>query len=364
MHIIEKPFGTKANGENVPSFHCDNGNGLALTLMPLGASIVQIHMADACGNVAPICLGFPNLAGYEGPHPSFGSTVGRFCNRIANSAFSIDGTTHTLANNEGVHHIHGGPRGLGRQYWAADPFQTTSEVGVTFSIMSPAGDMGYPGNLAVKARYSLAKNNRLTVQFSATTDAPTHLNLTNHAYWHLAQETEKSIHQHQLQIDATHILTLDEDTIPNGDLTQIDHTAFDFRSLTTVGDNLSKLSEKNVGFDHCYTRAQGRNPSTGSNTEPEHNDSAPIIFSAPLATLKHPISGRCLSITSTQPGLQLYTSQFLSGTSVDANYPPFSGICLEPQDFPNAPNIEGFPTTRLNPDQTYSAEIVYNFWTA
>lgn len=368
MNIIEQPFGVNKKGATVPCFTCDNGNGLQIVLMPLGATLVQMYMPDAKGNVGPICLGFPDLTGYMGPHPSFGTTVGRFCNRIAGATFSLDGKAYKLSNNEGIHHIHGGERGLGRQFWSAEPFQNDTEVGVTFTVESPAGDMGYPGNIEVKARYSLDKNNRLRAQLSAETDAPTHINLTNHTYWNLAQETDKNIHQHLLEIDATHILAIDKDTVPNGDLIKISNTPFDFTTHSALSDNLSKLNQAHLqaenatkpilGFDHCYTQANPNSRANANTNRPE-----PLTFSAPKAILKHPHSGRCLSVSSTQPGLQLYTSHFLSGQAQDGHYTPFSGICLEPQAFPNAPNIDSFPSTRLDPGHTYQAEIHYDFWT-
>lgn len=349
MEIIEKPFGKrKHNNEIVPLFTCDNGNGLQITLLPLGATLVQVYMPDRNGNVGPLCLGFTNLAGYEGPHPSFGSTVGRFCNRIAQATFSLDGQQHTLVRNAGIHHIHGGPQGLGRQLWTAEPFQNADALGVTFWIDSPAGEMGYPGRLKVEARYTVFRDNRLNIAFSAITDAPTHLNLTNHAYWNLAHDLDKTIHAHQLKLDANHILAIDADTIPTGELLPIAGSAFDFSLTHPLGNKLAALSGSDKGFDHCYTRLQPDQP--------------PHLAQAPYAELRHPGSGRCLSVQGTQPGLQLYTSQFLSGNCTDGYYPAFSGVCLEPQGFPNAPNIGHFPSTRLNPGQNFSAEINYEFW--
>ena len=358
MDISETPFGKTNNGETTPCYHMYNASGLHVSLIPYGATLAQVQAVDKFGQLSPITLGFPNLSGYLGPHPSFGSTVGRFANRIADGVFTLDGKTHTLSRNEGAHHLHGGEKGLGRQWWNAEPFslqatqtvsqhcpQThSSEVGVTFSLISPAGDMGYPGNLEARTTYILREDNTLTIRFWAQTDAPTHVNFTNHAYWNLALGRQDTVHDHTLLIAATHRLSVDENTIPTGEYLPLVGTDFDFSTPRHIGQQLEALRTLDLdGFDHCYA-----NPTAG--------------HTPPKAVLKSAQSGRCLSIESTQPGLQLYTSQFLSGKAHDGGFGPYAGICLEPQHYPNTPNRNGFPSTRLNPGSTYEEEIQYRFW--
>ncbi|MEJ2742108.1 MAG: galactose mutarotase, partial [Gammaproteobacteria bacterium] len=349
MNVTETIFGKTDQDSPVLCYHCDNGNGLSVSLIPFGATLVQVHTPDQFDHSGPVTLGFPNLSGYLGPHPSFGSTVGRFCNRIAGAAFTLDGIQHVLSMNEGKHHLHGGIRGLGRQMWHAEPFtrinqNQTAELGVVFSIHSPPGDMGYPGELTARTTYTVSSDNTMRIQFWAQTDATTHVNFTNHAYWNLALEQEKTVGNHTLELAATHRLEVDEDAIPTGHFLPTAGTVFDFSNPQQLDLKFRSLRDQNLtGFDDCYAN--------------------PLIkHLPPKAILKSTLSGRCLSVSSSQPGLQLYTSQFLSGQPCDGGFGPFSGICLEPQHYPNTPNIDHFPSTKLIPGKDYQEEILYQFW--
>lgn len=343
MHVSTSTFGTLPDGREVQLFTCTNGAGTTVKLTNYGAIVVSVETPDRQGHVANINLGFDNLEGYLGGHPFFGATVGRYCNRIAKGRFALDGTQYQLATNNGPNHLHGGERGFDKALWHAEVQQTDDSVGVKFTHRSPDGDEGYPGNLDVTATYRLTKNNELRVEFEARTDKPTVLNLTNHNYWNLGGVGSGPILNHELQLWAAEYLPVDDTLIPTGEIRSVAGTPMDFRQPHTIGERLHQIPADPPGYDHCFV-VRGT-PGT----------------LRPAARVKDPVSGRVMVIETTQPGVQFYTGNFLSGKPSDAGQKQHYGFCLETQHYPDSPNHPSFPTTVLRPGETFREITVHRF---
>ena len=314
-----------------------------MKLMDYGAHMVEVHMPDREGQLANITLSFDALSGYLQRHPYFGSTVGRFANRIAHGKFTLDGQTYTLATNNGNHHLHGGERGFDRQMWKAEPIQGDDWIGVQFSRLSPHGEEGYPGNLQVTVRYTLSNDNEIKMHYLATTDAPTVLNLTNHAYWNLAGAGNGTVLEHQLQVEADKFVAVDAELIPTGKMADVDRTPLDFRQPQSLGARIAQLPGDPQGYDHCY------------------------VLRSQDGTLKlaaravDPNSGRVMEVLTTQPGVQLYTGNFLNGDPSGNGYQQYGAFCLETQHYPDSPNRPEFPSTVLRPGETFEEVTVHRF---
>ncbi|HEV7281025.1 MAG TPA: aldose epimerase family protein [Pirellulaceae bacterium] len=341
MKLTEQPFGTAPAGE-VTKYTIENSRGLSVGLIDYGATLVSVKTPDKNGKVAEITQGFPTLEGYLQRHPYFGSTVGRFCNRIAKGKFTIDGQEYTLATNNGPNHLHGGEEGFDRQLWKAEPFKKADEAGVKFTYVSPDGEEGYPGELTVTATYSLNDQNELKYTFEATTDKATHVNLTNHAYWNLAGAGSGTILDHELTLAAEQYLPVDETSIPTGELANVSGTPFDFTSPKKIGADWDKLSGDPKGYDHNFVL---------EDTSELH----------PAAIVIEPKSGRVMEIQTTQPGVQFYTGNFLDGSEGNGGFERHQAFCLETQHFPDAPNQPKFPSTLLKPGETLRQTTVHRF---
>ncbi len=337
MKLERSRFGTTSDGRAVDLYTLTNSQGNVVKLTNYGAIITAVEIADRQGQRKNINLGFPNLEGYLARHPFFGATVGRFCNRIALGKFSLDGSTYSLVINNGPNHLHGGTVGFDKLLWSAEEFRSDSRVGVRFSVLSPDGQEGYPGNLKVIAEYSWSEANELAFTFRATTDRPTVINMTNHSYWNLAGAGQGDVLGHELQLHCDRYLAVDDSLIPTGELESVAGSALDFRERRLIGDRIQELS-KTKGYDHCF------------------------VINGPAGELRvcgwarDAASGRVMEVLTTQPGVQLYTGNHLTGL-----YGQHSGFCLETQHYPDSPNKPQFPTTRLNPGETFEETTVYRF---
>ena len=344
MSVKQTPFGKTNEGVAVDLYTCTNANGLMLKMTNYGAIVVSLEVPDRDGKLANVNLGFPSLEGYLGKHPYFGSTVGRYGNRIAKGKFTLDGKQYTLATNNGPNHLHGGVNGFNKVVWKAEPISDPSAVGVRFSYDSRDGEEGYPGNLRVTVVYTLTNNNELVDEFTATIDKPCPVNLTNHCYWNLAGAGSGSIRDHELTIAADKYIPVDATLIPTGELADVQGTPLDFTKPQQIGARLDQIKADPVGYDHCYVlRNQGG-------------------ALALAAKVKDPKSGRVLEIHTTQPGLQFYSGNFLDGAAANGGYKQYDGFCLETQHYPDSPNQPQFPSTVLKPGETYKQKTVHKFY--
>jgi aldose 1-epimerase len=322
-----------------------NDHGTVLKMTDYGATVVSLDVPDRHEKRANVVLGFPTIDGYLGDHPYFGATVGRYANRIARGEFTLDGKTFHLARNNGPNSLHGGTRGFNRYVWRAEMVTAPDGTGIRFSRVSPAGEEGYPGDLSVTATYILTQNDVVRIQYTATTTADTPINLTNHTYWNLAGAGHGDVLRHRLQVNADSYLPVDDTLIPTGDFAAVRGTPFDFTHLALIGQRLHEIPSKPVGYDHCYVlRGQ-----SGRLEE--------------AARVVEPGSGRVMDVWTTQPGLQVYSGNFLDGSAANGGYAQHTGFCLETQHYPDSPNQPNFPDTILRPGQTYQQTTEYRFST-
>lgn len=344
MSIEKSPFGKTEAGEEARLFTCKNKNGLVLKLTDYGASVVAVETPDKNGKLANINLGFDDVKGFEGQHPFFGATVGRYANRIAKGKFTLDGKEYTLATNNGPNHLHGGKKGFNRVMWQAEEVKNDNEVGVRFTYVSTDGEEGYPGKLKATVTYTLTNNDELKMDYVATTDKPTVVNLTNHNYWNLGGAFTGDILDHVLTITADKYTPVDETLIPTGELADVAGTPLDFRSPKAIGKDIQKIKSDPVGYDHCFVL---------------RGQSGELALAA---RVKDPESGRVMEVYTTQPGIQLYTGNFLTGADAEGGAKQHEAFCLETQHYPDSPNQKTFPTTVLRPGETYKQTTVHRFY--
>ena len=342
MKIQSNVFGVTREGQDVTRFTMTNSHGHSVSVMSWGATLLDVNVPDRNGNRANVNLTFDQLEPYLNGHPYFGSTVGRFCNRIAEGKFTIDGKPYQVTTNAGKHHIHGGKVNFTYQNWAVEAFETDDSVGVRFKLTSPDGQEGYPGTVQATVEYSWNDKNELRIAFTAITDSPTHVNLTNHSYWNLAGAGSGSAMDHIATIEADQFLDVDDDLIPSGKFNSVVDTALDFRDATSLGDRVDQLASTK-GYDHCYVVR-------GAAGELR-----------PAARVVDPKSGRVLEIETTQPGVQLYTANHLPGNERSNGYGGHEAFCLETQHYPNAPNRESFTSTLLVPGDRMHEVTVHRF---
>ena len=329
-------FGTLPDGQAVEAFTLTNANGMEVKAITLGGIITSLKVPDKAGQLGDVVLGYDALQGYLDKSPFFGTIVGRYGNRIGKGTFTIAGTKYTLPINNGENHLHGGPQGFDKN-WKAEPFERADAVGVVFTHTSPDGDMGYPGTLQAKVTYTLTNDNTLRFDYEATTDKATHVNLTQHTYFNLAGAGNGDVLGHEIQIVADRYTPVDKGLIPTGDLASVEGTPFDFRTATSIGARIDADHQQIAlggGYDHnmVFTR-------TGTDLER-------------LVRVYEPTSGRTMDLSTTQPGTQFYTGNFLDGTITGKGgkvYGKRSGFCLETQHFPDSPNKPQFPSTLLKP---------------
>jgi aldose 1-epimerase len=342
------PFGATAEGVPVESFTL-TGNKVTVKVISRGATITEILAPDRTGKLADVVLGFDNVAGYESvDNQFFGCTTGRVCNRIAKGQFTLDGQLYQVALKQGeVNHLHGGvKRSLDKLVWAGEKVVTPQGAGVRFKVVSPDGDEGYPGNLTVTVTYVVSDQDALWIEYGASTDRNTPVNLTNHSYFNLAGAGEPTVLDHELQISATEYTAVDAMLIPTGKIEPVAGTALDFSQPTKVGARIDAVAATATqGYDHNFVLTKRQELPTFA------------------AKLKDPTSGRVMSVFTTQPGLQLYTGNHLSSKPGKGGkiYAPRSALCLETQHFPDSVNQPMFPSTIVKPNEPYKQTTVFAF---
>ncbi len=343
-------FGKMTNGQTVDLYTLSNHNGMTVKITNYGGRIVAIIVPDREGKEADVVLGFDNLNGYLGNNPFFGALIGRYANRIGDAEFTLDGKVYHLPANDGKNCLHGGPNGFDKQYWKARELGSTPPA-LELSTLSKDGEAGFPGNLSVKVVYTLEENNALKIDYTATTDKDTVLNLTNHSYFNLAGEGNGNILKQEIMINADHFTPIGPTLIPTGKIESVAGTPLDFRQLTPIGarirDNFEQLKYAK-GYDFNYVL----------------NRQGPGMALAARAV--DPASGRVLEVSTTQPGVQFYTGNNLNGTIHGKGgkaYEHWGAFCLETQHYPDSPHHPNFPTTELKPGQTFHETTVFKFST-
>jgi aldose 1-epimerase len=342
-------IGALADGTPVQRWTLANDRGMAVAILTYGGIIQTLEAPDRDGVPANVALGLPTLDHYvTGNTPYLGALIGRYANRIAGGSFTLDGRTHRLPVNNPPNSLHGGTEGFDKRVWQA----TGTGDGVELAYTSSDGEMGYPGTLEVRARYTLTAGNELRIDYQATTDAPTHVNLTNHSYLNLAGEAAGSVEGHLLRLHAARYTPTDATNIPTGELAPVAGTPFDFTSPHAIGERIDADDEQlrfGLGYDHNYVL--DRPPGTEGTL-------------VPAARVTDPGSARVLVVETTEPGVQLYSGNQLDGSLTGTGgvaYGPRAGLCLETQHYPDSPNQPGFPSTVLRPGETYRSATVYRF---
>jgi aldose 1-epimerase len=340
-------FGQTQSGEAVDLYTLINSRGMEAAISTYGGVVVSLKVPDRTGAPGDVVLGFDNLEGYLKPNPYFGAIVGRYGNRIAHGQFTLDGVEYVLAKNNGENSLHGGIRGFDKRLWTARHGRQTLEL----TYLSKDGEEGFPGNLSTTVTYTLTDNNELRVDYSATTDKDTVVNLTNHSYFNLAGQGNGDVLGHQVTIFADRFTPVDKTMIPTGELRNVQGTPFDFRRPHAIGERINTGDEQlqlGRGYDHNFVLNR-----TGSGLEL-------------AARVSEPKTGRVLEVLTTEPGVQFYTANFLDGTLTGKGgkaYGPRSAFCLETQHFPDSPNKPDFPSVVLKPNGRYRTTTVYRFST-
>jgi len=349
--VTKQPFGKLPDGTAVDLYTLRNSSGIEARVMTYGGIIVSLETPDRTGKRSDIVLGFDSLGGYLHDPPYFGAIIGRYENRIAKGRFTLDGKTYQLPINNAPNSLHGGTRGFDKVVWSASSFERPDSVGVELSHVSPDGDQGYPGTLRVDVRYTLTDSNALVVDYRATSDKATPINLSQHSYFNLTGDVQRDILAHVLTLDADRYTPVDTTLIPTGEIAPVAGTPFDFRTPTAIGARIDSSNEqlrRGRGYDHNFVLTR--------------KDSG-------LAHAVHvlePTSGRTLDVYTTQPGLQFYSGNFLDGTIHGKGgraYIHRSGFCLETQHFPDSPNKPQFPSTILRPGTEFTSRTVFVFGT-
>jgi aldose 1-epimerase len=345
MTVEESVFGQMPDGTPVKLYVLKNPMGMVAKVTEYGLIITELRVPDRQGKIGNVVLGFDSLERYLKGHPFFGAIAGRVANRIANARFALDGKEYTLAKNNGPHHIHGGLKGFDKKVWKSRPLPCTAkEAAVEFSCLSPDGEEGYPGNLSVTVTYTLTDNNELRIDYRATTDKPTPVNLTNHSYFNLAGSGD--ISGHELMLMADHYTPADEGLIPTGEIASVKGTPLDFTKPMPIGARMSQTGLKPAGYDHNFVLNSG-----GKSL-------------ALAARVYEPASGRVMEMFTTEPGVQLYTANHMDGSVTGIGgvvYPRHGGFCLETQHYPDSINKPSFPSVVLRPGQTYKTTTAFRF---
>ncbi len=345
MNITEKTFGALPDGTSIKLFTLTNHKGVTVKVSEFGGIITEVWVPDRAGHTADVVAGFDQLEEYTKGHPFFGAITGRYANRIAAGKFTLDGHPYTLAVNNGPNHLHGGVKGFDKRVWKGTPLPTSAHsVAVAFTYTSPDGEEGYPGTMPVKVTYTLTDDNELRIDYDATTDKPTVVNLTNHSYFNLGGRG--SVLEHVLQIHASRYTAADAGLIPTGELAPVKGTGLDFTSPRRIGEHIADYLSFAKGYDHNFVLDSG-----GGKL-------------AACARVEDPKSGRVMEVFTDQPGVQLYIGNHLDGTRTGvggAVYAQHTAFCLETQHYPDSPNKPSFPTTVLRPGQRFQSTTIYKF---
>ncbi|AQS72227.1 galactose mutarotase [Streptomyces pactum] len=346
---VKELFGKLADGTKVHRWSLENG-GTRMKVLSYGGIVQSLEVPDRRGRYENVSLGFDDLDDYVASSPYFGALIGRYGNRIDKGRFTLDGKAYQLSVNDGDNTLHGGAQGFDKRVWDVEPFTEGSDVGLVLHYTSVDGEMGYPGTLKAKVTYTLTRRGQWRIDYEATTDRATVVNLTSHVYWNLAGEGSGTIEDHELSIAASRYTPTDAGLIPTGELARVSGTPFDFRRAKPIGRDIRDAHPQLVtakGFDHNWVLDKG------VTDRPEH-----------IATLRDRSSGRTLRIATDQPGLQFYSGNFLDGTLTGTGgslYRQGDALCLETQHFPDSPNQPSFPSTVLRPGQTYRTTTVHSF---
>ncbi|MGA8657595.1 MAG: aldose epimerase family protein [Chthoniobacterales bacterium] len=353
LGVSKEPFGKMSDGTPVDKYTLTNTHGMTVTILTYGGIVQTIEVPDKNGKLANVSLGFDKLEDYIKDSPYFGAIIGRYGHRIAKGQFTVDGKQYQIPTNNGPNALHGGPKGFDKEVWAATPLENSNWVGVELTYLSPDGQMGFPGNLAVTVRYTLNNDNALRIDYSAVTDKDTILNLTNHTYFNLAGAGHGTVLDQVAMINADKITPVDKTLIPNGELQDVKDTPFDFTKPTAIGarihsdnEQLKNAEPKQGGYDHNWVF---NNPGN---------------LNALAARVTDPESGRTVEMYTTEPGVQFYTGNFLDGSLKGiggSTYEHWGAFTLEAQHYPDSPNHANFPSTELKPGEKYSQTTVYKF---
>ena len=353
--VTVAPFGKMPDGRAVSLYTLVNAKGMKADITNYGGIVVRLYAPDRAGRLADVVLGYDSLEGYLKGSPYFGALIGRVGNRIAHGRFTLDGQTYTLAANNtpgGVPcHLHGGNVGFDKVLWSAEALTTTGTAGLRLTYRSADGEEGYPGNLAVTVTYWLGNDNSLKIEYAATTDKATPVNLTQHSYFNLRGEGSGDILGHILTLKASHLTPVNVGLIPTGAITPVKGTPFDFTRPHVIGERVDAADDQikfGGGYDHNWVIDRT-------------SDALELV-----ATVSEPESGRTMEVWTKEPGIQFYCGNFLDGSNVGKKghaYPFRGGFCLETQHYPDSPNQPGFPSIILRPGQTYATETVYRFGT-
>jgi aldose 1-epimerase len=347
--ISSAPFGKMPDGTPVSQFTLTNSAGLTMKVINYGGIITNLIVPDRNGKLEDVVLGYDSLSDYLKESPYFGALIGRYGNRIAKGKFTLDGKTYSLAQNNGPNNLHGGPNGFDKRVWNIEPYQVDNGAAIKLTYLSKDLEEGYPGNLNAEVIYHLTDSNELKIDYKATTDKKTVVNLTQHTYFNLSGNTKTDILGHELFIAADKFVPVDKTLIPEGKLKDVSGTPFDFKTPTTIGSRVDKddVQLKNGGgYDHCWVLK-------------ESGDSMKLA-----ATLHDPNNGRVMSVYTTEPGIQFYSGNFLDGKitgKYGVVYNKRYGLCLETEHFPDSPNQKSFPPVVLSPGEVYKTQTVYRF---
>jgi aldose 1-epimerase len=348
--VRKDAFGTTADGAAVDLYTLTNASGMEARAMTYGGIIVSLRVPDRTGALGDVVLGYDTLDGYLKASPYFGAIIGRYGNRIARGRFKLDGKEYKLATNNAPNALHGGVKGFDKVVWKAESFEDQRGVGVVFSYTSADGEEGYPGKLDAKVTYALADDNSLSFEYQAVTDKPTPVNLTQHTYFNLAGDGSGDILAQELMMKASRFTPVDKTLIPTGELKSVEATPFDFRTPTAIGARIEAKDEQikfGLGYDHNWVL--------------DRTDGGGMQLAA---RVHDPASGRVMEVTTTEPGLQFYSGNFLDGTITGKGghvYKHRAGMCLETQHYPDSPNKPDFPSTLLKPGEEYRSHTVYAF---
>ena len=348
IQIEKDSYGITQEGQEVDRYTLSNAAGMQVEIITYGGIITSMKVPNAAGDLNDVVLGYDSLSDYEKGSPYFGALIGRYGNRIADGSFTLDDQAYTLVQNDGKNHLHGGTKGFDKVVWSADSKIEDNKAVLQLHYLSQDMEEGYPGNLHTEVVYTLTNENMLEVAYKATTDKKTVVNLTQHAYFNLSGA--KDILDHELRLQAPRYLPIDETLIPTGEIASVEGTPFDFTSFKTIGRDIETESlqlERGLGYDHCWVLD---NPNKELQT---------------AALLKEASSGIKMEVRTDQPAIQFYSGNFLDGTNPmkqsDSFYNYRSGLCLETQHYPNAPNEASFPSTVLSPGEVYNTKTQFLF---
>ncbi|WP_333820772.1 aldose epimerase family protein [Ohtaekwangia sp.] len=348
--VTQAPFGKLPDGQEVSIYTLKNKNGIEMQVINYGAIVTSLKTPDKNGTLEDIVLGFDSLSTYLKGSPFFGAIVGRYGNRIGKGKFKLDGKEYTLAQNNNGQHLHGGIKGFDKVFWNIEEVPSTEGVALKLTYLSKDGEEGYPGNLSVEVIYTLTDDNQWKIDYKATTDKKTIVNLTQHSYFNLTGNVKRDILDHQITLNADKLVPVDKVLIPTGELKDVTNTPFDFRTATAIGARINEKDQQlefGGGYDHCWVLSS--------------KDSVKMA-----ASVYEPTSGRVLEVYTTEPAIQFYCGNFLDGSLTGkggVTYKHRYGLCLETEHYPDSPNKPNFPSVVLNPGETYSTSTTYKFLT-